>query len=70
VEVTFGGDDEKVRFLIGSREDTSTSIDVYSAQSPLGAAVVGHSAGDTVTYQLPNGRKNSVTIVGVEPYTG
>jgi transcription elongation factor GreA len=71
VEVSFGDDEaDKERFLIGSREDTSTSIEVYSAQSPLGAAVVGHGAGDTVTYQLPNGRKNKVTIVAVEPYAG
>jgi len=70
VEVKFGSDDDRERFLIGSREDTSTSIEVYSAQSPLGAAVVGHGVGETVEYQLPNGRKNSVTITAVEPYTG
>jgi transcription elongation factor GreA len=70
VEVKFGDDPDRERFLIGSREDTSTAIEVYSAQSPLGAAVVGHGVGDTVEYQLPNGRKNSVTITGVEPYTG
>ena len=70
VEVKFGGGDDRERFLIGSREDTSTSIEVYSAQSPLGAAVVGHVVGETVEYQLPNGRKNSVTITAVEPYAG
>src|SRR3954452_4584382 len=41
VEVKFGSEDDRERFLIGSREDTWTSIAVYSAQSPLGAAVVG-----------------------------
>ena len=70
VEIQFGDDPDRERFLIGSREDTSTAIEVYSAQSPLGAAVVGHGVGETVEYQLPNGRKNSVTITAVEPYTG
>ncbi len=69
VEVRFpgdGGDTEK--FLIGSREDHSTPLEVYSAQSPLGGAVAGHKAGDTVTYTLPNGRPARVAIVSVEPY--
>ncbi|AEH08288.1 MULTISPECIES: transcription elongation factor GreA [Protofrankia] len=69
VEVRFPGDDETERFLIGSREDHSTSLEVYSAQSPLGGAVSGHRAGDTVTYTLPNGRSATVRIVTVEPYS-
>ncbi|WP_250281503.1 MULTISPECIES: transcription elongation factor GreA [unclassified Frankia] len=69
VEVRFPGDDETERFLIGSREDHSTSLEVYSAQSPLGGAVSGHRAGDTVTYTLPNGRSATVKIVSVEPYS-
>ncbi|KLL13094.1 MULTISPECIES: transcription elongation factor GreA [Protofrankia] len=69
VEVRFPGDDETERFLIGSREDHSTSLEVYSAQSPLGGAVSGHRAGDTVTYTLPNGRSATVKIVTVEPYS-
>ncbi|WP_322752670.1 transcription elongation factor GreA [Frankia sp. Cas3] len=68
VEVRFPGDDDTEKFLIGSREDHSTPLEVYSAQSPLGGAVAGHKAGDTVTYTLPNGRPARVAIVSVEPY--
>jgi transcription elongation GreA/GreB family factor len=32
--------------------------------------VTGHGPGDKVDYALPNGRKASVEIVSVEPYTG
>ncbi|WP_322747632.1 MULTISPECIES: transcription elongation factor GreA [unclassified Frankia] len=68
VEVRFPDDDDTEKFLIGSREDHSTPLEVYSAQSPLGGAVAGHKAGDTVTYTLPNGRPARVAIVSVEPY--
>ncbi|HMA45597.1 MAG TPA: transcription elongation factor GreA [Frankiaceae bacterium] len=68
VEVRFPGEDTTERFLIGSREDSPASLEVYSPQSPLGRAVTGHGPGETVSYTLPNGRSVSVTIVSVEPY--
>ncbi|ADP78745.1 transcription elongation factor GreA [Pseudofrankia inefficax] len=68
VEVRFQGDKETEKFLIGSREDHSAPIDVFSPASPLGGAVTGHKAGDKVTYTLPNGRNASVEIVSVAPY--
>jgi transcription elongation factor GreA len=70
VEVRFRGDKETKRFVLGSREDRSTSVAVYSPQSPLGQAVTGHDAGETVTYKLPNGKDDQVEIVSVEPYAG
>jgi len=70
VEVRFPGEKETERFVLGSREDHSTPLTIYSPQSPLGSAVTGHGPGDTVDYALPNGRKASVEIVAVEPYTG
>lgn len=62
--------DESV-FLLGSREivDADTDLDVYSEGSPLGAAILGHSVGDTVTYTAPNGRDITVVISKVEPYS-
>ncbi|MHB8342052.1 MAG: transcription elongation factor GreA [Mycobacteriales bacterium] len=68
--VRFAGDEGQERFLIGSREDSGHAVEVYSAASPLGRAVTGHSAGETVHYQAPNGRTMSVEILGVEPYHG
>ena len=69
VEIRFQGEDETEKFLLGSREDQGASIEVFSPKSPLGAAVIGHKAGDTVTYTLPNGRSATVEIISVTPYT-
>lgn len=62
---------EKSVFLIGSREIAEDSdLDVYSEQSPLGAAIVGLKVGDTTSYEAPNGREISVEILNVETWTG
>ena len=69
VEAIVGG--RAMRFLVGSREVAGgTDIDVFSAQSPLGAAVLGKKAGDSVTYTAPNGNAITVEISSVEPFTG
>jgi len=70
VTIRFDGDDESERFLLGSREASAAGMTVYSPQSPLGAAVVGHGAGETVSYQTPNGSTLKVTIEDVAPYVG
>jgi len=74
VSITFAGDDEVETFLLGSREllalDDSVHIDVYSPQSPLGAAILGKKKGDTATYEAPNGKPVTVEIVAAEPFTG
>jgi transcription elongation factor GreA len=71
VTVRFAGESTPEKFLIGSREDRGVSkLEVYSAQSPLGVAITGHRAGETVSYQLPNGKSMQVEILGVEPFTG
>ena len=69
VEVTYEGDDEPERFLIGSREDKA-DIPVYSANSPLGLALTGAEVGDKVTYTLPNGGSMTVELLSAVPYTG
>jgi transcription elongation factor GreA len=70
VEVRFAGDDETERFIIGSREDNTHDIQVYSAQSPLGLALTGAKVGDTVSYTLPNGKSMDVELLAAEPYVG
>jgi transcription elongation factor GreA len=63
------GDEE--RFLLGSREIAGgTDLDVYSEQSPLGAAILGLKEGDKTSYTAPNGKSISVEIVKVETFTG
>jgi transcription elongation factor GreA len=63
------GDEE--RFLLGSREIAGgTDLDVYSEQSPLGAAILGLKEGDSTSYKAPNGKDIPVEIVKVETFTG
>jgi transcription elongation factor GreA len=68
VEIRFPGEGDTEKFLIGSREDHSTAIEVFSPASPLGGAVLGHAVGESVTYTLPNGRSAAVEIVSIAPY--
>lgn len=74
VTIAFDGDESDTdRFLLGSREllgldESVDATNVYSPQSPLGAAILGRSTGDAVSYEAPNGRTISVTIVKVEPF--
>lgn len=68
VDVELGGD--AMSFLLGSREVADDKLEVYSEKSPLGAAIIGHQAGDVVSYQAPNGRQVEVKVVGAKPYTG
>jgi transcription elongation factor GreA len=74
VAVTFVGgaaDGEQERFLLGSREQAGdVDLDVYSPQSPLGAAVLGQSVGTQVAYSLPNGKSLSVRIDDAQPFGG
>ena len=73
VVIAYDGDeDDTDTFLLGSREvmglDDSVDMQVYSPQSPLGAAIVGKSEGDTVSYEAPNGRTITVKILQAKPF--
>ncbi|MHA3684217.1 transcription elongation factor GreA [Leucobacter sp. HY1910] len=62
---------DKERFLLGSRELADGSdLDVYSAESPLGAAILGRKIGDELSYPAPNGNQISVKILAVDTYAG
>jgi transcription elongation factor GreA len=56
VTLRYEGDDEDdtSTFLVGSIEEKG-EFDVVSPSSPLGQALLGHSAGDTVEYAAPGG---------------
>ncbi|SOC53875.1 transcription elongation factor GreA [Ornithinimicrobium cerasi] len=68
VTVELFGDEEV--FLLGSREiiNEGDDLKVYSEKSPLGAALMGHKPGDTVTYEAPTGKQVEVRIVEASPY--
>jgi transcription elongation factor GreA len=70
VTVQFEGEDAEVTFLLASREESGSPIDVYSPQSPLGSAIAGKKVGESATYTLPNGRPKTVEIIDAVPYGG
>lgn len=60
---------ENSTFVVGNREIAGDSdLDVYSDQSPLGMAIVGHKEGDTVSYTAPNGKEITVELITVKTY--
>ena len=67
VVARIAGDEET--FLLGSREIAGDSdLDVFSEKSPLGAAILGHKEGDTLSYAAPNGKDIKVEILSAKPY--
>ncbi|MBC7443816.1 MAG: transcription elongation factor GreA [Ramlibacter sp.] len=62
---------EETRFLIGSREIAGDSdLDVFSEQSPLGAAILGLKVGAKTSYVTPTGKDIAVEIFLVETWGG
>jgi transcription elongation factor GreA len=68
VTYKFVGDDEENTFLLGNKALEDGTIDVFSPESPLGAAILGAKVGDRVSYLAPTGRTIQVEIVGATPY--
>ena len=66
VAIRYAGDDEVERYLIGSIEERHDDLDVISPSSPLGAALLGTSPGDDVTFVAPTGAELQVTVVTVD----
>ncbi len=64
-------DDDTETFLLGSREEGSHGdLEVYSPNSPLGAAILGAKVGEIRSYQLPDGGMMKVTLESAEPFRG
>lgn len=73
VEAEIAG--KTMKFLLGSREVADTlvgdsDLQVFSEKSPMGAAINGHKAGETVSYEAPNGKEITVKIVDAKPFQG
>jgi len=74
ITIAFDGDESDTdTFVLGSREllgldEAVDETNVYSPQSPLGAAILGKKKGDAVTYSAPNGKPINVTVVKVEAF--
>jgi transcription elongation factor GreA len=60
---------DEMTFLLGSREAADgTDLDVYSDKSPLGAAIIGRSRGETTSYATPTGKQIPVVIKEAKPF--
>jgi transcription elongation factor GreA len=72
VTYRFDGDDDQESFLLGAREiaEDHTDVEVYSPESPLGSALLGHKSGETVDFEQPNGRTAKIEIVTAVPFAG
>jgi transcription elongation factor GreA len=70
ITVRFDDDGSTASFVFGSRTmlglDESLDVDVYSPQSPLGAAIDGLYVGDTASFESPKGLRK-LTIVAASP---
>lgn len=55
-------------FLLGVRGAEYGDIEVYSMQSPLGAAIAGARRGERRSYTLPSGATLTVTILEAVPF--
>jgi transcription elongation factor GreA len=65
VAISYEGDDDVERYLVGSIEERHDELDVVSPGSPLGEALIGAHVGDTVSYQAPGGELR-VKVVAIE----
>ncbi len=63
VVLDVAGDEDT--YLVGSREDRHTDLEVLSADSPLGQAVLGARPGDTRTFETPSGATLDVRVIGI-----
>ncbi len=65
------GDDEAETFLLASIEmKPFYDGDVFSPAAPIGQALVGHKAGETVEFTGPTGRTMKVQVLSAVPFSG
>jgi transcription elongation factor GreA len=55
VTIRYQGDTEPESYFFGLREEKQGGYDVVTPDSPLGRALLGRTAGDTVTAKVPAG---------------
>ncbi len=59
-------DDDTEKYLLGSIEERSADMDVVTPESALGVAMLGSTAGASVSYETPTGMTLTVEIVTIE----
>lgn len=68
VTVRYDDTAEIETFLLGERSAEHGDIEVYSTQSPLGAAILGARPGEQRSFRTPSGTELSVTMLTAVPY--
>ena len=63
VVLDVAGDEET--YLVGSREDRHPELEVLSAESPMGRAVLGATEGETRSFETPAGASLDVRVVAI-----
>ena len=65
VSLRYEGDDDVERYLLGSIEERVDDVQIMTPGSPLGQALLGKRAGETVEYEAPSGSTLKVEIVEI-----
>ena len=65
LSLRYVGDDDVEQYLVGSIEERREGVTVVSPDSPLGSALLGHKAGDKVSYEAPSGELH-VEVVSID----
>ena len=68
VTLRYDDTDDTETFLLGVRGEEYADMDVYSVQSPLGAAILGARCGQRRTYTSPVGATVAVTVLKAVPH--
>jgi transcription elongation GreA/GreB family factor len=68
VTVRYDDTGETESFLLGLRGFEHGDVEVYSVQSPLGAAILGARPGERRSFSLPSGADLSVTMLTAVPF--
>lgn len=68
VTIRYDDTNDTETFLLGVRGAEYGDMEVYSVESPLGAAILGARPGQRRTYRLPSGTQLSVTLLKAVPY--
>jgi transcription elongation factor GreA len=65
VIVVLDVDGDEETYLVGSREDRHPELDVLSAESPMGQAVLGATEGETRAFATPSGVSLDVRVKAI-----
>lgn len=70
ITATIFGDEEVFLLANPAVVGEGSSVQVYSAESPLGVAIQGLKVGEKTSYEAPNGNMIDVEILAVDTYAG